>query len=122
MLRLPIGKSIYSENLAIEKDNDFYGVFEEEQLIGTLSYYEEKPQAAHLTAFAVKSSHQRTGIGKKLIEMLIKDLKSKGYEEIRVDAREEAVSFYKKCKFEIVSGPVINEILGVIDFKMVCHI
>lgn len=74
MLRIPIGKTIYSENLEIEKDNDFYGVFKGQQLIGTLSYYEEEPRAVHLTAFAVKSNHQRNGIGRNLVEMLINDV------------------------------------------------
>lgn len=122
LLRLPIGKTVYSENLEIEKNNDFYGAFEEGQLIGTLSYYEEEPQTAHLTAFAVKSNHQRNGVVKQLIEMLIKDLKNKDYKGIRVDTREVAVPFYKKCKFEVVSGPVMNASLEVIDFKMVCRI
>ena len=75
LLKILIGKSIYSENLEIEKDNDFYGTFKGEQLIGTLSYYEEEPKNAHLTAFVVKSIHQRNGIGQILVKMLINDLK-----------------------------------------------
>ncbi|MHC5227787.1 GNAT family N-acetyltransferase [Enterococcus sp. LJL99] len=122
LLRIPIGKSIYSENLKIEKDNTFFGAFEEEQLVGTLSYYEEADQIAHLTAFAVAIAHQKRGIGKKLLELLIQELQKKGYREIRVDARELAVPFYKKCGFEIVSGPVINQALKVVDFKMVFYL
>ena len=75
--------------------------------------------ALHLTAFAVKSEYQRKGIGKKLVEMLCKDEQIKGYREIRVDARETAVSFYQKCGFEVSSGSIINKTLGVVDVKMI---
>lgn len=118
LLRLPIGKSIYDEDLSLEKDNDFYGVFQEEQLIGTLSFYEKAPFVAQLTAFAVAENFQGVGLGSKLVAFLIDDLKSQGYRKITVAARATAKDFYQKCGFTILKGPLLNPQLDVIDYEM----
>lgn len=118
LLRQPIGKSIYEEDLTIEQGNDFYGVFQGEDLIGTLSFFEKQPHVAQLTAFAVKREFQRCGLGKKLVAFLIADLQKRGYQKVIVDARAEARFFYQKCGFTIEKGPVINQKLGVKDYQM----
>ena len=102
LLRQPIGKSIYEEDLMIEQDNDFYGIFQGEEL----------------TAFAVKQEFQRQGLGKKLVAFLIADLLKRGYHKVIVDARAEARFFYQKCGFTIEKGPVINQKLEVKDYQM----
>lgn len=53
---------------------------------------------------------------------LVHELKSKQYQWIEVDARQEAVDFYKKCYFEIISDPILNENLQVLDTRMVYSI
>lgn len=118
LLRQPIGKSIYEEDLTIEQDNDFYGIFQGEELIGTLSFFEKQPHVAQLTAFAVKKEFQYRGLGKKLVAFLIADLQKRGYQKVIVDARAEARVFYQKCGFTIDKGPVINQMLGVKDYQM----
>lgn len=35
-----------------------------------------------------------------------------------MDAREEAVEFYKKCGFIVLNGPILNKHLNVCDFEM----
>lgn len=118
LLRLPIGKNIFSEDLNIEKENVFFGAFKDEQIIGTLSFFEVSPHTAQLTAFAVTKEFQKKGVGKKLIDNLIEHLKNQGYKEIVVNAREEAVGFYKKCDFVLLNGPILNQYLNVYDFEM----
>lgn len=119
LLRKPIGKNIYDEDLTIEKDNDFYGVFLGDQLIGTLSYFEESAGIAHLTAFAVAEKFQGQGLGRGLVKFLIKDLRRKSFKQINVDARATAKTFYQKCGFLVESGPILNKYLAVEDYKMV---
>ncbi len=118
LLRMPIGKNIFDENLDIEKNNTFYGAFDDGCLIGTLSFFEEIINVAHLTAFAIDTDYQRIGIGSLLIEMLVSDLKEKKFTKINVDARESAKIFYEKCGFEVIRGPVLNKKLLVKDFEM----
>lgn len=118
LLRLPIGKNIFDEDLSIEKENLFFGAFDGEKIIGMLSFYQSKPKTAHLTTFAAKESYQHRGIGSQLVQALINYLRDASYAEIQVDAREEAVLFYQKCHFNVLEGPITNPHLNVIDFKM----
>lgn len=118
ILRKPIGKDISNQDLKIEENNTFFGAFDKDQLIGTISYYVKSPNVAYLTAFAVKESQQRMGIGTKLVNTLIASLKRKNFKQIIVDVRESAVSFYQKCGFIVVSGPFLNKELNILDFKM----
>lgn len=114
MLRIPIDKSIYDEDLDIEKENDFYGVFQADKLIGTLSFFEEEPRVAHLTAFVIHQSFQRMGLGKELVKFLVADLHQQGYLKLHVDTRAEAKIFYQKCGFPVVEGPILNKKLKII--------
>lgn len=50
-------------------------------MIGTLSFFEEITNVAHLTAFAIDTDYQRIGIGSLLIEMLVSDLKEKNLQK-----------------------------------------
>ncbi|MBP2098913.1 GNAT family N-acetyltransferase [Enterococcus rivorum] len=118
LLRVPIQKSIYDENLDLEKGNDFYGVFKDGNLIGTLSFFEREPFVAQLTAFAISKEFQRLGLGKKLVVFLLTDLKSRGYHKISVNARTSAKEFYQKCGFAFIEGPILNSELGVEDYRM----
>lgn len=118
LLRVPIQKSIYDENLDLEKENDFYGVFKDDELIGTLSFFESEPFIAQLTAFAISKKFQRLGLGKKLVAFLLTDLNSRGYHKISVNARTNAKEFYQKCGFIIIEGPIMNAELGVEDYRM----
>ncbi|MHC5375044.1 GNAT family N-acetyltransferase [Enterococcus sp. LJL120] len=118
LLRQPLGKSIYDEDLLIEAENDFYGVFIGEQLIGTVSWFKVTEQTAHLTAFAVAEAYQQRGLGSCLLDFLVADLLERGFQLIEVDARQTALEFYQKNGFQKISGPVGNA-TGAIDFQMV---
>ncbi|MHC5249403.1 GNAT family N-acetyltransferase [Enterococcus sp. LJL90] len=84
LLRQPLGKSIYDEDLLIEANNDFYGVFIKEQLIGTVSWFKVTEQTAHLTAFAVAEAYQQRGLGSCLLDFLVADLLERGFQLIEV--------------------------------------
>lgn len=93
VLRKPIGKDIYSENMSVEKDNDFYAVLIDNKIIATFSIFVEAPQIAHLTAFAVNHDFQKQGIGSQLLKYAIGNLKSKNFKQIKVNARSTAHGF-----------------------------
>ena len=54
---------------------------------------------------AVESKYQGQGIGGKIVQLLHKVVKERGYTEITCHAREEAVQFYEKHNYEIVGEP-----------------
>lgn len=118
LLRLPVRRNIFDENLSIEKNNIFYGAFDNGCLIGTVGFFKETLNIAHLTAFAIDTDYQRRGIGSQLIKIVVNDLKEKKFIKINVNSRESAKIFYEKCGFEVIRGPVMNKNLRVKDFKM----
>ncbi|SFG33999.1 Acetyltransferase (GNAT) domain-containing protein [Sporolactobacillus nakayamae] len=122
VLRKPIGKDIYSENLSIEKDNDFYAVLMDNKIIATFSIFVEAPQVAHLTAFAVEPVFQRQGMGSKLLNYAIEDLKSKNFKQIKVNARSTAHEFYQKNGFEDIGGNYHDNRLGLDGYLMIYEI
>lgn len=118
ILRIPLGKSLYDENLSIEKENDFYGLFLENVLSATLGIFEESPIIAHLTSFAVEEKVQQMGVGSALLNFVENDLVKMGFKEIEVSARQTALGFYQKMGFEVSDGPIWNEDLEIWDFLM----
>lgn len=61
-------------------------------------YYSTKP-IAYIYDLGVKQSHQRKGVGKKLISFLTEYCRENGFEEAYVEAESDdtqAVNFYKK--------------------------
>ncbi|EOL44556.1 GNAT family N-acetyltransferase [Enterococcus caccae] len=118
VLRQPLGKSIFEEDLTIEKENDFYGWEKERQIIATLSIYTKENKVAQLTAFAVEPTYQNKGYGNRLLEFLLDDLGKKGYERVDVSARSSAKTFYEKSGFMVLGNPVVNVALGTEDYLM----
>lgn len=122
VLRRPLGKSIFDEDLTIERENDFYGWVKENQIIATLSTYVKESKTIHLTAFAVAPTYQNQGYGKGLITFLIEDLDKQVYERLSVFARATAKDFYEKCGFTVAGEVIENSILGIDDYLMTRNI
>ncbi|MEI5993616.1 GNAT family N-acetyltransferase [Candidatus Enterococcus mansonii] len=118
VLRKPLGKNIFDEDLRIEKENDFYGWETGNRIIATLSVYKGAEGVANLTAFAVEPVYQHQGYGRRLVTFLIADLKKNAYKELKVQARETARPFYEKCGFIVESEPLINKTLKTTDYIM----
>ncbi|MBP1039715.1 GNAT family N-acetyltransferase [Vagococcus sp. BWB3-3] len=118
VLRKPLGKSLYQEDLTLEKDNDCYGILLEEQLVATLSCFDASANVAHVTAFAVAPFYQGQGLGKALVSFLKEELQAQGYTEIKVNARETAKRFYETCGFVAIGEPFKNQTLGIYDCVM----
>lgn len=78
--------------------------FHHHKVIGGITAYElmsyDKPGSAmYIYDLAVQNSHQRNGIGSKLVSELLADCRSKGIKELFVQAEEadiHAVQFYQK--------------------------
>jgi len=79
LLRKPLGKSIYDDDLAIEQDNLFFGAVEQGKLLGTLGSFSPEPGVAQLTAFAVRADRKGQGIGASLVKKLLGHLKQEGF-------------------------------------------
>ncbi|MFT8917548.1 MAG: GNAT family N-acetyltransferase [Oenococcus sp.] len=118
VLRKPIGKALKRAELAIEKDNQFYGLLLEDELLATLSVYALSPTTACLVAFAVRTDFQRQGLGSKLLKFVLADLKTTGYTNVTLTARASAHGFYLKNAFKDIGPRYHDSRLGIDDYKM----
>jgi predicted GNAT family N-acyltransferase len=65
---------------------------------------------------AVDTAIQQQGIGKKLIAFAEKFAKENSVTHIECNARETAVPFYQKMKYEVVGAPFLE--VGIPHFFM----
>lgn len=83
-----------------------YGMFVDDQLIGCVSITpQEMPiQSAatpfHLHSMAVEPTHQRAGVGRRLLTCVVGQVRERGGDMIWATARPSAVEFYRRCGFE----------------------
>ena len=118
VLRIPLSKDIFDEDLEIEKDNTFYGCLSDGRLIATFSTFEVSFKKAQITAFAVDLEYQKRGIGSSLMAFAMNDLKRQNIETVSVYSRETAIVFYEKCGFRVIQEAEFNSYLGILDYKM----
>jgi len=108
ILRKPANEPRGSEKDKLEDSAFHMAAFDGDKIIGCGRLHLNNPDEAKLRFMAVDEKHQKQGIGGKILEELENIAQKKGVEYIILDARETAVSFYKKHGFKTYeSGPVV---------------
>jgi len=104
ILRKPLGLQFTLEELAREKDDILIGCFDEEKLEGCcLLTKTDDPHTLRLRQMAVLSGLQGKGIGKVLMYFAENIARDKGFKKITMHARKNAVGFYKKLGYQVMS-------------------
>ncbi|MBP7184038.1 MAG: GNAT family N-acetyltransferase [Saprospiraceae bacterium] len=117
VLRQPLGLQFTVEQLSTEYNDELWGCYDENfALIGCLIITNLGDNCAKMRQFAVHPSYQRKGVGGYLIAQIEKHLKQKGYKLIVLNARDTAIDFYKKNKYESVGEPFVE--VGISHLKM----
>ena len=83
---------------------------QDDLLIAYMSVLSDGITDAFLLDLAVHPEYQKRGLGKRIVEKAIADIKAAGIRCIQVTFNENLQPFYKKCGFHIIKG-------GIIDFK-----
>lgn len=88
-----------------------FGIFEEEQLIGTASvllelklFRDDKSYVAHIEDVAIHKDYRGFGYGKKLIYHIIEFCKLKDCYKVVLFCSNDNTKFYKKCGFRHTSN------------------
>ncbi len=68
--------------------------------VGVLRLDSKNPARCTITHIATHPEYRSQGIGRKLIEFTVNDLR---FEKIEAETDDSAVNFYKSCGFEIES-------------------
>ncbi|WP_300458909.1 GNAT family N-acetyltransferase [Desulfobacula sp.] len=84
----------------------FVGVFWGERLIGMGRALSDLASDAYIQDVTVLKEFRGKGIGKKIIQTLIKILKESGVDWIGLVAQPGTASFYTKLGFEVLKGHV----------------
>jgi spermidine synthase len=84
----------------------FVGVFEEKRLIGMGRALSDLVSDAYIQDVTVLKEFRGKGIGKKIIQTLIKMLKESGVDWIGLVAQPGTASFYTKLGFEVLKDHV----------------
>lgn len=98
-LRLPLGLSLYDENLEVESTYRHFGVFDGEVLVACLVIEPLGADKAQLKQMAVDEAYRGQGWGRRLVESVEARLIESGVRELRLDARESAIGFYEQLGF-----------------------
>ena len=65
---------------------------------------------------AVHENHQRKGLGSRLIQGIESVLRIRGFQQIQLHAREEAVPFYRRLGYQTVGDRFME--VGIGHWKM----
>lgn len=109
VLRAPLGLKLTAEELDGEHGQLHFGVVEGDKLVATLVARPRSTSLVQLRQMAVHSDYQARGLGRFLIEYCESDLRTRGFQEITLNARLTAVRFYEKLGYQAV-GDVFEEL------------
>ena len=116
VLRVPIGLSLYDEDLSGERDQLHFGLFDEDELVACVIAVLTSPTEAKIRQMAVSPEHQGKGCGRRIMEELERHLIAKGSSHFSMHARVSAVGFYLKLGYSKV-GEEFTEV-GISHVRM----
>jgi len=116
VLRIPLGMSLFDENLEKEATEIHLGAFSEYRLIGVLILSELNKTEVKMRQVAIDDGWRNKGIGSQFIKFSENFCAQKFYTTILLHARKTAVHFYEKCGYQ-VQGDAFLEI-NIPHFKM----
>ncbi len=116
ILRLPLGLSLFEEDLASDADDIHIAAFENTKILGILLLKPLDSQTVKMRQVAIDEGYKASGIGTKMIAFAEKYCRENNIKIITLNARETAVAFYKKNEYQIVSD-VFYEV-GIRHFRM----
>ncbi len=112
----PIGIPSSFINQGKEKNDFLVAAFENDKMVGCCVLTAVDTEILQLRQMAVKDNYQGKGIGKEIINFAEKVALENNFKDLMMHARNEAVPFYKKSGYAIVSEPFSE--VGIVHYKM----
>jgi N-acetylglutamate synthase-like GNAT family acetyltransferase len=103
VLREPWNQPLGSEVLADEDQAIHAIAVEEGEVLGVARMHESTAKQGQVRCVAIATAAQGKGIGKAIMAYLEVKARQKGWSEIVLEARENAVPFYKAIGYTIVT-------------------
>jgi ribosomal protein S18 acetylase RimI-like enzyme len=109
VLRAPLGLALSPEELGVESGDLHLACYVRGQLAGCLVLTPRGEGALKMRQVAVIPTFQNQGIGKLLVSRSERIATERGYKEMVLHARKNAVPFYTKLGYEVI-GESFNEV------------
>ena len=103
VLREPWNQPVGSEVLADEDQAIHAIAVEDNEVLGVARMHESAEKQGQVRCVATATAAQGKGIGKAIMAYLEEQAKAKGWTEIVLEARENAVPFYQAIGYNIVA-------------------
>lgn len=116
LLRAPLGLSVLDEDLAAEREQWHYGLYEGTDLVGCVVAVPIASDTVRVRQMAIETSRQRQGCGSALLSAVEMDLNSRGITHIVLHARLAACGFYSKLGYVESGRPFIE--IGIPHVEM----
>ncbi len=117
VLRRPLGLDFSAKDLALEHADIHLACFHPlGSMLGCMVLTDQGHNQLKMRQVAVAPSHQKSGIGSFLVAESERLAAALGYEEMVLNARDAAVPFYTKLRYEKAGKPFTE--VGIKHFKM----
>ena len=116
LLRAPLGLTFSSEELAAESSELHFALVDDDHVRACAVIVPLSNDLAKLRQMAVHENYQRQGLGSSLIRQIEPALQQRGFQNIELNAREEAVNFYQRLGYQ-TAGDRFMEV-GIGHWKM----
>ena len=103
ILREPWNQPLGSEVLADEDQAIHAIAVEDNEVLGVARMHESAEKQGQVRCVATATAAQGKGIGKAIMAYLEEQAKAKGWTEIVLEARENAVPFYEAIGYTIIA-------------------
>ena len=101
----------------IDKVSTHFYFMENNRVAAYLRAFYDKEDKSTVRVGRVLTLRHNEGVGRKLMEMSICEIKNRfNAQRIEINSQKQAVGFYEKFDFQIISGEFLEE--GVIHLKM----
>ncbi len=109
VLRVPLGMSLYDEDLSAEAGQAHYGLYLNGTLLACVIAVQLSSHEVKLRQMAVSQNEQGRGRGRQLLEFLERRLIGIGYKHAVLHARVSAIGFYERLGYRVI-GPEFLEV------------
>jgi predicted GNAT family N-acyltransferase len=109
ILRKPLGLEFDTKELEEEKNDILICAFEEEKILGCCLLTQTDSKTVRLRQMAVQNNLRGKGIGASLMNFAENLARDRGYKNLIMHARKDAIGFYEKQGYKI-SGDEFTEV------------
>jgi N-acetylglutamate synthase-like GNAT family acetyltransferase len=104
LLRQPLSQPLGSERDEFEAQAIHCLAMIDEQIVGVGRVHMDTQHSAQIRYMAVHPEHQKTGVGRSMINYLLAEAEQSVADYVWCNAREDAVGFYLRCGFKALSS------------------